>query len=174
MLRILFVLVAIIGNTATVEKEQVDDAWEKYNPSEGGFQISFPKKPVVKKASVMTGNFHVAGVQRMAINEFGFNCQWKIKDQPYADKDAEIPYLKGQQTGMVLAAKGKLVEEKEINLDGIRGRDFVVRLDAANTFRCRSFISGKLICTLAVYGKDADAVHTGDAKKFLESFKISK
>jgi hypothetical protein len=157
------------------QKDKTDyEGWEKYNPAEGGFHAFFPKKPVVKKASPATGNFHVIGVQRSALDELGFSCQWKMKDQPSSNKDAEVAYLLGQQTGMVLSAKGKLIEGKEISVDGVLGRDFIVKIDEANTFRCRAFVSGKLIGTLTVYGKDAETVRSGDAKKFLESFKMSK
>jgi hypothetical protein len=150
-----------------------DVSWEKYAPPAGGFEVSFLKKPDVKDASSATGNFNVAANPRVGADDVGFICQWKLKDKASEKKAADILYLRGQRTGIVNGVKGKLIEEKEIKCGEFQGLEFVVQASNA-TLRCRAYVSGKRIVTLMVVGKDADAVRTDDAKKFLDSFKESK
>jgi hypothetical protein len=173
MFRFLSIFVVLSVGVATKQKEKGDQSWEEYIPTGGGFHVSFPKKPAVKEPSAATGNLHVAAVQRTAVDELGFVCQWKVRDKAFENKEAERAYLKGQQIGMVKGSKGKLIEEKEITTDGFLGLDFIVEGNNA-TLRSRSYVSGKRIVTIMVLGKDSDAVRSESAKRFLESFKESK
>jgi hypothetical protein len=173
MSRFLCILVVLSVGVATEQKEKGDQSGEKYSPPTGGFHLSFPMKPSVKEPSAATGNLHVAFVQQTAIDELGFLCQWKVRDKAFENKEGKRAYLKGQQTGMVIGSKGKLIEEKEITTDGFLGLEFII--EAGNiTLRSRSYVSGKRIVTIMVLGKDSDAVRSDSAKRFLESFRESK
>lgn len=168
------ILGLLVGIPFTLTATDNYTGWEKYDSREGGFHVYFPKKPVVKTPSSATGQFHVIGIQRTNANELSFSCQGKLKAEPFVDQAAEAAYLKGQQAGAVLSSKGKLIEEKEIEVDSVTGRDFIITFNETTTLRSRAFVFGKVICTITVFGKDADSVRTGDAKKFLESFKTNK
>jgi hypothetical protein len=173
MFRFLCIFVACAVGVAAEQDGKGDEAWEKYSPADGGFNVSFPKKPLVKEPSAATGNLHVAAVQRAAADELGFICQWKVTDKAFESKEVERAYLKGQQQGMMKGIKGKLIEEKEITTDGFLGLDFLVQANNMS-LRSRSYVSGKRLVTLMVIGKDVDSVRSESAKKFLESFKESK
>ncbi len=114
----------------------------------------------------------MAGVQRQNPESLGYICQWTIKEKPYANRDAEAAYLKGSQLGALTASKGKLVEEKAIDLEKVQGRDLIIELPDRSLLRVRSFVAGKRVINLQVSGKDKDAVSSGDALKFLDSLKI--
>jgi hypothetical protein len=115
----------------------------------------------------------VAGVQRRAANELGYTCQWTIREKAYSSREAVTGYLRGQQAGALKSSKGKLVEEKDITLDGVPGREFTIELPDKNRMRCRSYLAGKRVVTLQVVGKDLESVRSTDAVKFFESLRIN-
>jgi hypothetical protein len=144
--------------------------WTEYAPPEGGFEVRFPTEPTVRAASPATGNFHIADSKGQDLE---FKCQWIIKDQPYANKQAEIVYLRSQQAGMLTASKGQLIDEEEITLHGSNGREFTIEIPNKQVVRCRSYLAGKRMISVQVWGKDAEAVRSTEAEKFLDSLKIS-
>jgi hypothetical protein len=156
-----------------IKSEHDYQGWKEYAPSEAAFEVRFPTEPVVNTPTPATGNFHVAGVQRRAVDELGYTCQWTIKEKAYSS-EAEGAYLRGQQAGALKSSKGKLVEEKDITLDGVPGREFIIELADKNVFRIRTYLAGKRMITLQVVGKDTESVRSLDAVKFFESLKISK
>jgi hypothetical protein len=48
--------------------------------------------------------------------------------EPFNSKEGETAYLKSIQEGAVKSSKGELDGEKEIALDGLRGREFFVKV----------------------------------------------
>ena len=142
--------------------------WKKYAPSEAAFQVLFPKEPVVKTPSPATGNFYVVGVQRQALDDVGYICQWTIKE-----KAPNKEYLKDQQMGALNSSRGKLVEESDITLDGVPGREFIIELPDKNVSRWRSYVAGNRVISVQVQGKDVESVRSGDAVMFLDSLNIN-
>ena len=45
-------------NPQSVEAKHDYDGWKVYAPAEGGFEVRFPKDPVLTKASPATGGLH--------------------------------------------------------------------------------------------------------------------
>ena len=160
---------------STSQKAEHDyTAWKTYSPAEAAFEVRFPSEPTVKVASPDTGNFHIAGIQRHALNTLGYTCQWSIREKPFSNKEEESEYLKGQQTGALASSKGKLVEQKEITQDGFPGRQFIIEFGSQNTLHCRSYLAGKRVITLQVGQRSRNRQCSADAIKFLDSLKISK
>jgi hypothetical protein len=164
------------NKSPTVEQKSEHDyqGWKRYAPTESGFEVWFPREPQEKAASPATGNLHVAGVQRRAVDELAFTCQWKINDKPRANREAEVAYLLGQQTGALNSTKGRLVDGRTINLDGWQGREFTIAINNEHVSRVRTYLVGKRMISLQVLGKDAEAVRSNDAKTFFESLKINQ
>jgi len=164
------------NKTPSDQKKKIEHdykGWKEYAPTEGGFEVRFPTEPAIKAPSPATGNFHIAGTQRQAPDELEFMCQWIIKGQPYDSKQAEVLYLRSQQLGMLTASKGQLVDEEEITLDSANGREFTIAIPGKEVVRSRSYLAGKRMITIQVWGKDTQAVGSTDATKFLDSLKIN-
>jgi hypothetical protein len=160
---------------AVVQKPKHDyQGWKEYASAEAGFKVRFPGEPIVKTASPATGNFHLVGIQRQAIDELGYTCQWTIKEKAYENKEAEAAYLKGQQSGAVKSSKGKLVEENAIVSDGFTGRQYIIEVASQNVLHCRSYLAGKRVITLQVWGKDVESVQSPNAVKFFDSLMIGQ
>lgn len=164
------------NNPPPVENRSEHDyqGWKEYAPPEAAFEVRFPREPVVRPPSPPNGIFHVAGVQRQAVDELGYTCQWTIKEKAIGSKEVEAVYLKAQQTGALQSSQGKLVEEKDITLDGATGREFIIEYPDKQLFRCRSYLAGKRVITLQVMGKDTESVRSMDAAKFFDSLRINK
>src|SRR5438093_13191457 len=85
------------------------EGWKVYAPADGGFEVRFPKDPVLTPASPATGNLHMAGLKRQTPEELGYNCQWIFQAKPFSNKEAEMVYLKRQVKEALQAKKAKLV-----------------------------------------------------------------
>jgi hypothetical protein len=158
-----------------VQKTKHDyQGWKEYAAAEARFNLRFPGEPVVKTASPATGNFHRVSVQRQAVDELGYICQWAIKEKALESKAAEMVYLQGQQLGAVKASKGRLVEEKEITSDGFSGREYIIEVDIQNVVHWRCYRAGNRVIGLQLWGKDVESVQSPNAVKFLDSLTISK
>ncbi|MBN1420438.1 MAG: hypothetical protein JXP34_16795 [Planctomycetes bacterium] len=147
--------------------------WKRYAPAEAGFEAWFPEPPVIKPASAATGNFHVAGLLRRTAGGVVFTCQWIVREKSFSG-EAAAAYLQGQQLGAVKSANGRLVEEREIVLDGVPGREFVIETADGRLLRCRAYLAGKRLITLQVLGTGTQAIRSAEVVKFLDSLTISK
>jgi hypothetical protein len=138
-----------------------------------GVEVSFPKEPETMPASPATGGLHAAIVKQATPDELGFVCQWKMENALGAGQEAEA--LKGMKDGMAKAAKGTIISEKEINVQGFAGMEVIMSVGqpASITMRVQALISGKRVIVLNVVGKDADAVRSEAAERFFASFKAT-
>jgi hypothetical protein len=74
----------------------------------------------------------------------------------------------------VKSSKGALDGENEIQVDGLHGREFFVKMSGSNYVRFRAFVNGRYTYSLQVWGKDKEAVKSQDADKFLKSFSVEE
>jgi hypothetical protein len=145
-----------------------------YAPKEAEFELRFPTKPTIIEKPHLSGTIAVASVQRKSVEEFGYVCQWFIREKAFDSTEAEIIYLKGQQSGSVAASKGKLLQERRVTLKGIKGREFAVEVSDNNVFRCRVFVTGKRVIHVQVWGTDLKALDSKEVSAFFDSLKITK
>jgi len=162
------------SNKTTTEKNSEHDVsnWSRYAPAEGDFEVSFPTTPELKMMTLDGQPVHVAAVRRTKVEDLSFTCHWFVNEKPHEHDAGEIIYLRGYQYGAVTAAKGKLIEEKEIDLEGYRGRDFTIAFTDTDVGRTRVYVAGRRVISLGVAGRNKEATSTGDALKFLDSLKI--
>jgi hypothetical protein len=148
--------------------------WKLYAPKEATFKVRFPSDPTLRTTPHGSETIHVAGVQRQGVDGLGYVCQWLLKEKPSASREAEAAYLKGQQEGALKSSNGKLVEEKEITLGGVPGREFIIAVADRNVLHCRVYLAGTQVINLQVWGRDKEAVSSGEAIKFLDSLALGK
>jgi hypothetical protein len=150
------------------------EKWKEYSSAEGRFQVHFPGVPEVGTVPNQKPEMHRVAVKRPSSDGLGYMCYWTVKEEPFRDKESEVAYLKGLQEGAVKSSRGELDGEKEIELDGLKGREFFVKVSKNNYVRFRAFVSGKHVYTIQVWGKDNEAVQSQDADKFLKSFVVKR
>jgi hypothetical protein len=163
------------SDKATTEKKSEGDYgnWSLYAPSEGEFEVRFPKKPELKMMDLNGQPVHVAGIRQNKVEDLSFTCHWFVNEKPEEYDAAETIYLMGFQVGAVNASKGRLIEGREIFLDGFRGRDFTIAIADTRVARNRVYVAGRRVIDLGVMGPSQEAISTGDALKFLDSLKIN-
>lgn len=144
--------------------------WKEYASAEGRFRVFFPADPEVGKVPNQKPEMHRVAVKRQSADGLGYMCYWTVKEGSFKNKEAETAYLKGIQVGAVKSSKGELAGEKEIDLDGLQGREFFVKISESNYVRFRAYVNGKHVYNLQVWGKNKGAVRSHDADKFLKSF----
>jgi hypothetical protein len=153
--------------------------WEEYRSTEGRFTVRFPETPVPKTvphkdASGKVTQFHLVGVRRHGAEGFGYAVQYFDRPNPPGDKVAEATYLKEVQAAAQLGAKGKLLAEKEIDLNGVPGREFSIKGTKDTCMRYRVYAVGARTYTLWFSAKDEKALDSETARKFFKSFQLLK
>jgi hypothetical protein len=146
--------------------------WKEYSSAEGQFKIHFPGVPEVGTVPNQKPVMHRVGLKRSSADGLGYTCYWTVKEKPFRNKEAETAYLKSFQEGAVKSSRGELDGEKEIELDGLTGREFFVKVSKNNYVRFRVYVSGKYVYNLQVWGTNNEAVQSQDADRFLKSFVV--
>jgi hypothetical protein len=147
--------------------------WKQYAPQQAGFEVKFPSDPATKSTPSGDEVIQIAGVQRSGIDGLGYVCQWIVQKQPFPNEAFKTGYLQGQREAAVRAFQGTLIEEKEINLNGARGSEFLVSISPDNFLRSRVYLSDRCVISLQVWGKDETAVRSHDADAFLSSLQLN-
>jgi hypothetical protein len=150
------------------------EGWKTYVAPEAKLEVRFPSEPAVTTASPATGNKTVAAVRQSDLEALGFNCEWMVRDKPIGNKKAEEAYLLSLQASALKAAKGKLLQEKGISLAGAQGREYIIEVSPMDALRCRSYVVGRRVVVLKVWGKDMEAVSSPEANMFLDSLRIGR
>jgi hypothetical protein len=159
--------------------------WQLYAPPEAGFKVYFPKE---QEAGFKLSELHVkepfqrdgdtihqveVGPLRRGAGWSGCDCEWLIRDKPFATKEEERAYLKGYQQERLknAAVKFKTVEEKEFTMNDYQGREFIIEaVQDRYAEHCRVYVAGNLVVRLHVNGGYyADQLSPGVALKFLDS-----
>lgn len=148
--------------------------WKEYASAEGRFKVLFPSNPRVSKVPNRKPELHRIGVRRSSEDSLGYLCYWSIKDRPFRSKELAAAYLIGVQTGALKSSKGLLDGDNVIELAGLPGREFFVKISDSNYLRCRAYVNGRYVYTLQVWGRNKNAVSSADAEKFLKSLVVKQ
>jgi hypothetical protein len=145
--------------------------WKEFVPEGAGFTVRLPGEPSVSKLPDGGGR---AQLKKTAADGFTYYCTWMPKEVPPAGEDVAKAYLRGMEAGAAKAVKGKVVAEKEITLDGVPGREYVIAAPENTVIRCRAFAAGERVLDFQVWGKDREGVQSKDPEKFFGSIKLTK
>lgn len=152
--------------------------WEEFISEEGRFSVLLPGVPkeVVREIDSPYGKSqgHYFNLQTFA--DFGFAyTQFPVTVEA---TDAAKKLLDRARDGLVAGLKGKLLEDKEISLDGHPGRFIRAELASGETYRHKVFVVGSRSYQAVFISMDKDATsaarnhHEAAAKKFLDSLKL--
>jgi hypothetical protein len=136
--------------TGVVAAQPAD--WKEFMPKEGGFSIKFPAATKSGKAGTGSDPFNT---ERAVVNQVNYTLYWRLREKPFENAKAADAYMKGQQQGV--AKSGTLVNEAEIAVDGVKGREFTVNIKD-RTLRCRVFVIDRVLVTLVIQGPTAESV----------------
>ncbi|MBA4017914.1 MAG: hypothetical protein C0483_12120 [Pirellula sp.] len=166
-----FVLSVAVGAIASAQDAP---AGKRFSPRDAGFDVVFPAEPTLRDTSDGTDTIHVAtGPQRKKVEDLYLTCHWIVNEKLRQEKNVPA-YLLGVVQGAVQASKGKLLENKEIALNGFPGRQYIIEVNDRNTMATRVYFAGDRVIYVGVVGNDHDAVTGAEARQFLDSLRIQK
>lgn len=164
------------GSAGTTEDDLKD--WKEFVSEEGRFSVLIPGVPkeVVREIDSPFGKSQGHYFNLSASADFGFSyTQFPVT--------VEVPefanrLLDRARDGIIEGLKGKLLEEKDINLDGHPGRFIKAELTGGYTYRHKVFIVGSRSYQLVFISRDKGVPpavlehHESAAKRFLDSLKL--
>jgi hypothetical protein len=159
-------------------------AWKAIQPTEGGFVVAFPGKPGFRTQTVgaLIGDIvnHVYGLD---IGVAFFAATYADMPVPIPTDDAErvnAAFDAGRDR-MVEGARGRIISEQPIKLEGYAGRDLLYVRGDGGLVHNRSFIVGNRLYQLNVISDDYRKSSAEDKKffkeiinRFFDSFKLTQ
>lgn len=166
------------GGTGSGKSVYGLENWKEFTSVEGGFSVLLPGVPkeVVREIDSPFGKAQGHYFNLFMFADFGFsytNLPLNIENPEAAKK-----LLDYTRDGMLARFKGKLLEEKDIKLDGHPGRFFKIELASGDLARHKVFIVGNRAYQVIFISKFRDVppavlnFHESAATNFLSSFKL--
>jgi hypothetical protein len=152
----------------------VGRADETYKSAAGKYSAVLPGKPKESTQEVDTP----AGKLTMYVAAFEVKKDLGLlvihHDYPEAIVKDKPQSVLGRVRDGSMGQDGKLLEDKEIDLNGVPGREYLLSKGDDHFYRARIFLDGPRLYQVVVSGAKKDDVNLPFASKFLESFTISK
>jgi len=168
MIRLMLMPLALVFATAGLSRGD-----EKYAPEGGKFTITFPgtAKPKESKQDVDTA----VGKLQMSIAsvEVKKDLALIVIYSDYPEANAKPQEILARARDGAKGATGKLLEDKEIALGKVPGRDFLLAKEES-FYRARMYLDGKRLYQVIVSGVKKDDVTSPGADKFLDSLELGK
>lgn len=151
------------------KREAKKDTWKEFTSKEGGFSVLMPKQPVKRKQTAPSDagpiNVYMFTVN-MGVVDYGVmyhDIQGKVTD-PESSLDAA-------RDGAVKSARGVLMTEKEISLDGNPGREIRIKARDNIIYTARIYlVRQRFYQTMVTVPEGVDV--TRAARRFMDSFKL--
>ena len=157
-------------------------AWKEFSSAEGRFSVLFPGVPalenrVLEPAPGVEFKLRIYSVMTPA------ECSVMYADYPtpISDPEAARSVLDNGAKGAVASVNSKLLELKEIALDGYPGRYLKERMPSGEIMRVKMVLVGQRLYQVAITTPREDGISSEQAKKyqqmaekFLNSFKLTK
>jgi hypothetical protein len=145
-----------------------------YAPPGAGFAVQFPGDSIVIE--------RLAGAQP---NEFvsacwdsaggpSYVCRCRDVDESFPNDEGAARYLHGCRDFFVELAMGAMPSDNVLHADGALGREFVIEIREGTVVRERVYLAGSRFISLAVWGRNREAVRSADAERFLGSLRLAK
>lgn len=159
---------------APPEREAVEANWKEFTSAAGGFSILFPDTPVEKTEAMETVDTHLISLQTFA--------EYSVMYADYPDpivSDVMAHSILNSGVRRAISPDSKLLERKEISLDGNLGKYLKERLPDGKILRAKILLVGQRLFQIAITtpeenGKTDESLKFYDsvASKYLDSFKL--
>jgi TonB family protein len=151
--------------------------WKEFSSTEGGFLVLLPGKPSEEAQSV-DSPFGKLDLRLLTLKSTALYTVMFVDYPQTADIKDTKAFLDGLRDNGIKAAKGTLLEEKEIALDGSQGRFLKVQMSNGYISRTKFYLVKNRLYQLSIVTWDKNApaeilrFHNEIADKFLDSFKL--
>jgi hypothetical protein len=177
-LRLFFALVVIVSASGFQQpaSNRSQAVWSVFNSKEGAFAVLMPNKPVQEVQSIDTDLGKVDAHLAIGSHEDSevFIASYTDLPSAPADESQIIKALDDVRDGQLKNAKGKLLSETTISLEGIPGRELKIET-AVGPSIARIYLANlrlyQIVAVVPAAAAGSDAV-ARDTAKFLSSFKV--
>lgn len=153
--------------------------WQLFETSD--FQILYPKLPSSQTQTInsVIGDLKVTGhIYNASKDTTDANLTYGVLTTEYPDtlvhsdkKEILSNFFRSATDGAVKNVNGKLISEKEIELDGFPGRDIKIDLKGFAVMRMKAFlVKNKLYMLQTITKTEKDGNQS--VEKFMNSFKL--
>ena len=149
--------------------------WTTHTSKDGGFSISLPRAPTESKQRVKTATGQLDVVLLVAEGKNGAAYVVSYSDFPPAEvkPGTENKRLDFARDGAVASARGRLLSEKRIEVEGHPAREVVIAGKGETVVRQRLVAVGARLYQIMAVGP-AGATSSKEAGAFLDSFRLVK
>lgn len=147
-------------------------AWREFSSVEGNFAVMMPGTPAYEKKDTATA------VGPIDMHMFTLNIK---RDAAYIVMYSDYPeivtkappdrILDGGRDGAVANAKGKLIGEQNLTLDGFPGREIAIEVPGKGLMKVRAFLVRQRLFQVMAAGTKERIDHE-DTAKYLTSFRL--
>jgi hypothetical protein len=147
---------------------------DPFESKDGRYKVTFPNAPTESNKDVETAagklQLHIAALE--VKKDLAFMVIWNDYPEAVAKEQAQA-VLERVRDGSK-GPDGKVVDDKEIALGKVPGRDFVLDKGDNHYYRSRSYLSSNRLYQVIISGVKKDSVGSKEAEAFLDSFEIGK
>ncbi|MCE9530693.1 MAG: hypothetical protein K8T89_06140 [Planctomycetes bacterium] len=151
-------------------------AEEKFASKEGKYTVSFPKAPLERSREVdsPTGKLKIFVAQVTLRPDFAIFVLYNDMPDSEVKRSTTKELLDKNREG-IKGPTGKILEEKDLELgdDKIPGRFMLIESETG-VAQVRAFVKGNRLYMLMVGTQKKEDAISAEAKKFLDSFEITK
>jgi hypothetical protein len=149
--------------------------WKVFHSKEGNYEVQLPGSPQENRNSVKTsvGTVYVVLAILEVKKHEGYYVGFSELPEAVIKSETEDRRLDNARDGAVSNSRGKLKSEKQIKLDGHKGRELEIEVDGKTLIRARLYHVNNRLYQVMVVGS-RELVASADTGKFLDSFKLVK
>lgn len=165
-------LILILLLNLTITSDDLPAGWTKVSLPTAGFKVDMPnperkfledKGPDDKPVFIRIHRGKEGKVSYLVtVSEFSLS---------YITQPAKTIFDNARE-GSLARSGGSLVSEKEIKLDKVPGREFVVKAKDAGFVRARVYVFNQRQYSVMVAGPKLEDLETAETKLFFDSFKL--
>ncbi|MBL8824223.1 MAG: hypothetical protein JNJ77_16680 [Planctomycetia bacterium] len=166
----LFILLLL---AVTFTRDDLPEGWNKVSLPTAGFKVNMPnperkfmedKGPDDKPVFIRMHRGKEGKVSYLVtVSEFSLS---------YISQPAKTIFDNARE-GSLARSGGSLVSEKDIKLDKVPGREFVVKAKEAGFVRARVYVFNQRQYSVMVAGPKLEDLETPETKQFFDSFKLT-
>lgn len=161
-----FLVAALIATAQTAGAGLNPEQWKDHAFATAKFSIALPGNPITQPGFAFSRMSDGKSLWVMAM--------WQKIEIKLDDRKKISDYLQGAQAGILNAAKGDLIKESMVEVEGHPSRDFSFRSAKYGFVRTRVILGDSQVYTISYYGESEELLQSRVADRFFGSFKTLK
>lgn len=163
-------------NAATTKDAAKSATWYYYESANGGYTAYFPVAPSERNQQINDEQGRPITAYITMVQEMSTGKTYTVS---YADMPEEVKSspetdakLRKQLEDQISTMKGKILEEKEVKVGNLNGKEYVIDIMSVMEMRVRKAYKGKRVYSIACVYMKSENLDKGEGNRFIESFNL--